>query len=257
MNKVNVINNLNQTELEQGIAGTTASWHHKYLTSDAIWVGGLSPAITEDRLLSVLEQYGTILHVNLVRDASTSESKGYAFARYADPRSCVLAVDNFTGFEIDGRNLRVDHVENYRMPEDGGMDTTPDGFHEAQEFSKEHISEALAEESAAEKRRQTAVMERLQALRKKRRILSPSKTEKPPSNRAKPANRDEEIEQTTPRGGTNFEKTDHATHATVTDSYPTEKEKRRREKDKRRSERARIRRLRAERRARRDQTSHE
>ncbi|KAI0562263.1 RNA recognition motif [Gracilaria domingensis] len=257
MNKVNVINNLNQTELEQGIAGTSASWHHKYISSDAIWVGGLSPSITEDRLLAILEQYGTVLHINLLRDANTSESKGYAFVRYADPRSCVLAVDNFTGFEIDGRSLRVDHVENYRMPEDGGLDTTPDGFHESQatDAANEHNSEAHAEESAAEKRRQKAVMERLESLRKRKRIQSTSQTEARDSKRRELSTHEDKPEPSKATQNTLIEETNHTTHATASDSYRRDKERRRREKEKRRQERARIRKRRAEKKAQQDQDS--
>lgn len=262
MNKVTAINNLNQTELEQGIAGTTASWHHKYLSSDAIYVGGLSPSITESKLLAILEQYGTVRHINMVRDAVTSESKGYAFVRYADPRSCVLAVDNFTGVEIDGRNLRVDHVENYRMPEDGGMDTTPEGFLEShqQELDAEHTAAQSPVENAAEKRRQAAVLERLEALRRKRRRLEAStqderrevqqrlsdvhEHEHRTEGSLKPSERNPVPDGLDKRN----ESEKHARRA--------EKEKRRHEKEKRRQERARIREQRAQRRAQRNQGSH-
>ena len=35
-----------------------------------------------------------------------------------DSRSCVLAVDNFTGSQLLGRTLRCDHVDNYRLPKE-------------------------------------------------------------------------------------------------------------------------------------------
>ncbi|PXF49005.1 RNA-binding motif protein, X-linked 2 [Gracilariopsis chorda] len=261
MNKVTAINNLNQTELEQGIAGTTASWHHKYLSSDAIYIGGLSPSITENKLLAILEQYGTVRHINLVRDAVTSESKGYAFVRYADPRSCVLAVDNFTGVEIEGRNLRVDHVENYRMPEDGGMDTTPDGFLEShqQDLDVEHTIAPSPVENAAERRRQAAVMERLEALRKRRRLEASTQDE-----RRDAQHRPSDLHEREHRAEGSMKSSernlvpDDSRKPNESDKHArrAEKEKRRQEKEKRRQERAKIREQRAQRRAQRNQGSH-
>jgi len=35
-----------------------------------------------------------------------------------DSKSCVLAVDNFTGSQLLGRTLRCDHVDNYRLPKE-------------------------------------------------------------------------------------------------------------------------------------------
>ena len=96
--------------------------------------------------------------INLVREEDTGKSKGFAFLKYEDSRSCILAVDNLTGskvrfacrrfdsssacfpnllcsclsdkshilvqsssfccwcIQILGRSIRVDHVENYRLP---------------------------------------------------------------------------------------------------------------------------------------------
>lgn len=98
--------------------------------------------------------------INLVRDEDTGKSKGFAFLKYEDSRSCILAVDNLTGSKVRhalcrsynfllcrfvlsfpcsivciyiltllrvlswpyippqvlGRSIRVDHVENYRLP---------------------------------------------------------------------------------------------------------------------------------------------
>jgi RNA recognition motif-containing protein len=64
----------------------------------------------------VLSQYGEIDDIHLIRDTNTGISKGYAFCKYSDPRSCILAVDNFVGISICNRSLRIDHVENYRLP---------------------------------------------------------------------------------------------------------------------------------------------
>jgi RNA-binding motif X-linked protein 2 len=52
----------------------------------------------------------------MVRDRETGKSKGFAFLKYDDQRSTVLAVDNFNGTSLLGRTLRVDHSREYRQP---------------------------------------------------------------------------------------------------------------------------------------------
>ncbi len=98
-----------------------------------------------------MSQWGEIEDCNLVRDQDTGKSKCFAFIKYCDhvsvssiyvynlfvilliisclahshitlrlgiQRSTILAVDNFTGAQLLGRTLRVDHVQKYRLPKD-------------------------------------------------------------------------------------------------------------------------------------------
>lgn len=236
MNKVAAIQKLNKTELELGIAGTSASWHQRYLNCDSIYIGGLPLNVNEEGLLGILEQFGTVIHVNLVRDENTHESKGFAFVRYADPRSCILAVDNFTGFEIEGRTLRVDHAENYVAREGVGWDTAPPELYESKEGGNKSPGEngATSQSAFAEKRRESAVMERLEAMRKRRRgeKKHPSK-EAERTDVGQPAP-NEEMEEDV---------------LLLKKNRRAEKQERRREKEKRRLERAKVREERAKRRA--------
>ena len=56
--------------------------------------------------------------MNMLRDKKTGKSKGFAFICYEDQRSTVLAVDNFNGTKLAGRQIRVDHVKDYKPPKD-------------------------------------------------------------------------------------------------------------------------------------------
>lgn len=51
-------------------------------------------------------------------DRETGASRGFAFLAYANQKSTVLAVDNFNGIDILGRKIRVDHVLDYKAPEE-------------------------------------------------------------------------------------------------------------------------------------------
>lgn len=57
--------------------------------------------------------------MNLIRDKDTGKSKGFCFLCYEDQRSTVLAVDNLNGIKILNRTIRVDHVNDYKVPKEG------------------------------------------------------------------------------------------------------------------------------------------
>ena len=116
MNTIREIERINQQELERGLAGTPASWHSQYSQSAWVYVGNLDHRLTEGDMICVLSQYGEIDDFHLVRDEETGKSKGFAFCKYQDARSCVLAVDNFIGIKILDRPLRIDHVDQYKLP---------------------------------------------------------------------------------------------------------------------------------------------
>lgn len=116
----------NESELELGIAGTSGSWHEDFITNDRIFVGSFPSDATEGDLLTIFEQFGTVLHVNLVRDKTTGQSKRFAFLKYEDPRSCVLAVDNFNGIKLGDFTIVVDHATLRKdFDINQGIDTTP------------------------------------------------------------------------------------------------------------------------------------
>lgn len=85
-----------------------------------IYAGGLSYELTEGDVVCIFSQYGEVLDINLIRDRGTGISKGFAFLRYEDQRSTILAVDNLSGSKVLGRALRVDHVSEYKQPKKAG-----------------------------------------------------------------------------------------------------------------------------------------
>jgi RNA-binding motif X-linked protein 2 len=116
MNTIREIEKINQQELDRGIAGTPGSWHSQFANSAWCYLGNLDHQLTEGDILCIMSQYGEVEDIHLVREEDTGKSRGFAFIKYEDTRSCVLAVDNFCGVTILGRSLRVDHVEQYRLP---------------------------------------------------------------------------------------------------------------------------------------------
>jgi RNA-binding motif X-linked protein 2 len=110
----------NTLELERGITGTNSSWHAQYKDSAWVFIGGLQYDLTEGDVVCVFSQYGEVVNINLVRDKKTGKSKGFCFLCYENQKSTVLAVDNLNGIKVTGRTIRVDHVEEYKVPKDHG-----------------------------------------------------------------------------------------------------------------------------------------
>ena len=128
MQQIRAIARMNNEELAKGVSGTDASWHVQYRGNAWIFAGGLSEELTEGDVLAVFSQYGEIEDLHLVRDKETGKSKGFAFLKYEDERSTVLAVDNFNGATLLGNTLRVDHT-NYRPPKKKKKEIEADEAH--------------------------------------------------------------------------------------------------------------------------------
>jgi RNA-binding motif X-linked protein 2 len=127
MNVMREITRLNTRELELGISGS-ASWHHDYRHSAYIFIGGLSPELSEGDVITMFSQFGEVVDLHLPRRKTLDGGQtlgarmGFAFLAYEDQRSTILAIDNMNGWEMKlpretrPRFLRVDHAGKYRRP---------------------------------------------------------------------------------------------------------------------------------------------
>lgn len=111
------IDRLNELELQEGIS-VESSWHNDYKDTAYIFIGGLDTRLTEGDVLIIFSQYGSPTHIKLARDKETGKSRGFAFLKYEDQRSTVLAVDNLNGAVVLGKALRVDHTRYKSRKED-------------------------------------------------------------------------------------------------------------------------------------------
>ena len=129
MQSVRQIARLNDLELEKCVP-PNASWHTDYRDTAYIYIGGLPFDFSEGDILTIFSQYGNPVHVNLARDKETGKSRGFAWLKYEDQRSCDLAVDNLSGATVLGRTLSVDHAR-YQLKEGevegAGMESDRDG----------------------------------------------------------------------------------------------------------------------------------
>lgn len=109
MNKIREVQRLNERELAT-VVPPNASWHTDYRDTAYIYIGGLPLELSEGDVVTIFSQYGEPVWLRLMRDKETGKSKGFAWLKYEDQRSCDLAVDNLGGATVMGRLLAVDHT---------------------------------------------------------------------------------------------------------------------------------------------------
>ncbi len=76
-----------------------------------IYVGNLSFEATEDQLLSLFEEHGDVLKVNIVTDRDTGQPRGFGFVEMADDNQGRAAIEQINGREVGGRSLTVNEAK--------------------------------------------------------------------------------------------------------------------------------------------------
>jgi|SRR5215470_5100547 len=74
-----------------------------------IFVGNLSYRTTEDQLCDLFCQAGEVVSATIVTDRDTGRSRGFAFIEM-DRDAAAKAIEQFNGFEIDGRKINVNEA---------------------------------------------------------------------------------------------------------------------------------------------------
>ncbi|XP_050500667.1 cleavage stimulation factor subunit 2 isoform X2 [Diabrotica virgifera virgifera] len=116
----------------------------------SVFVGNIPYEATEEKLKDIFGEVGQVLSFKLVFDRETGKPKGYGFCEYRDQETALSAMRNLNGYEIGGRNLRVDNActEKSRMEMQNLLNQPPveNPYGEAVQAEKapEAISKAVA-----------------------------------------------------------------------------------------------------------------
>lgn len=84
-----------------------------------IYVGNVSYNSSEEDLGNLFAEYGTVNSVKMIINKHTGRSKGFGFVEMANDEDGQRAVENLNGYDLNGRNLRVDKAKDR---EEGGDD---------------------------------------------------------------------------------------------------------------------------------------
>lgn len=79
---------------------------------------------TQNELESLFSQVGVVSEVFVPTDRATGRPRGFAFVQFEDADHAAEAIKRFDGYELRGRNLRVNEAEERPRrsfaPRDGG-----------------------------------------------------------------------------------------------------------------------------------------
>ena len=72
-----------------------------------LYVGNLSPGITEADLRLLFSRIGGVTDIELKLDPATQESRGYAFVTMASPEVASAALRELHSYNLGGRHITV------------------------------------------------------------------------------------------------------------------------------------------------------
>ena len=90
-----------------------------------IYVGNLSPEVTEDELREAFQAFGQVASVNIIKDRYSGQPKGFGFVEMPARAEAQAAISGLTGKDLKGRGLSVSEAR--PRPEGGRGGGRPGG----------------------------------------------------------------------------------------------------------------------------------
>lgn len=84
-----------------------------------LYIGNLSWETDDRKLQEAFARFGEIEEAKVITDRMTNRSRGFGFVTLADDQAADKAVAEMNGFELDGRNIKVNEARD-RPPRSGG-----------------------------------------------------------------------------------------------------------------------------------------
>lgn len=72
-----------------------------------IYIGNLNYRVREEDLKQVMEEYGVVDSVKIIKDRETGRSKGFAFVEMPDNAAAQKAIEELNEAEYEGRQMVV------------------------------------------------------------------------------------------------------------------------------------------------------
>ena len=76
-----------------------------------IYVGSLSPEVSEDDLRQAFEAFGQVASANVITDKFTKESRGFGFVEMPAEAEAQSAMEGLNGKELKGSTLTVNEAK--------------------------------------------------------------------------------------------------------------------------------------------------
>ena len=85
-----------------------------------LYVGNLPFTTTEADLRALFEEHGSVDSANVITDRETGRSRGFGFVEFQNESDAQEAQRALDGFDLDGRNLRVNEAQDRKRTGGGG-----------------------------------------------------------------------------------------------------------------------------------------
>ena len=84
-----------------------------------LYVGNLPYSADQKALEETFSQCGTVDSANVIMDRDTGKSRGFGFVEMSSDSEAQKAIEELNGFNMDGRELRVNEAKP-KAPRGGG-----------------------------------------------------------------------------------------------------------------------------------------
>lgn len=82
-----------------------------------LYVGGLPYQTTEQDLVDLFQQAGSVITATVIMDRTTGRSKGFGFVEMSDTQEAQGAIERFNGTNLGNRTITVNEAR--ERPEGG------------------------------------------------------------------------------------------------------------------------------------------
>ncbi len=85
-----------------------------------LYVGNLAYAVTNEDLMELFAQVGTVEKAVVVTDKFSGQSRGFGFVEMADQDSATKAIETLNETDLKGRRIKIDQARDGGGPRGGG-----------------------------------------------------------------------------------------------------------------------------------------
>lgn len=103
--------------------------------SKSVYVGNIAWRTTEQEIGDTFANFGYVNSVKIITDKETGRSKGFGFVEFADAQILNTVIQQMNGYNLNGRQLRVNAAnggQNRQMGGQGGFNQGGMGMNQGQ-----------------------------------------------------------------------------------------------------------------------------
>ena len=72
-----------------------------------IYIGNLNYRVKESDLQQIMEEYGAVTSIKIIKDRESGRSKGFGFVEMENDAQATQAIEELNGSEFEGRTMIV------------------------------------------------------------------------------------------------------------------------------------------------------